>query len=434
MLPIYGFRRGHSTASALADVVDNLLVGQDRGGVSALLLLDFSRAFDTINTSLLLSKLTYYGFDAAAVRWFQSYLSDRWQIVEIANPDGSKSRSKQLAVTRGVPQGSILGPLLYALYGADIVNCITNCQFHLYADDLQLYYTYKQCDNALASNKINEDLDRITQWCQSNCLSLNPTKSKLLVTGSRGNLAKYNDTPLNISIKGEAIERVASVRNLGLIMDGQLNFESHIVECARNCFYRLKVLYKLRPYLNEKVRIMLCESLVLSKLNYCDTVYGPCILVRTEKLIQRVQNACARFCFSVPPRAHVTPFLNANNLLKMKARRQLHLASLLFGVIATGRPPYLHSKLVWAADRSKYPKRSCTHVFAAPKHHSVAFRGSFRFAATKMWNCLLPPVRDLESLHVFKIQLKKIMLNEQKCGNVPLGCSRGSSGAAFWRF
>ncbi|KAL0832519.1 hypothetical protein ABMA28_000732 [Loxostege sticticalis] len=416
ILPHYqsGFRKGYGTATALADVVDNLLDAQDRGMVTAMLLLDFSRAFDSINTSLLLSKLTYYGLDISSVKWFHSYLMGRQQYVELKQVDGKSLLSQSQPVIRGVPQGSILGPILYILYSADIIHCIKNCNHHLYADDLQMYLSFDPADHPSAVAKVNEDLERVYDWCSSNCLTLNPKKSQLILFGTPRKTSKLSNTNLGININGEPIERVETTRNLGLIFDDNLKFESHITKCASTCFYQLKVLYKLRPYISEKLRIALCESLVLSKLNYCDTVYGPCILKRTSRLVQRVQNACARFCFVVPPRSHITPFLNAANMLKMEARRQLHLATLLFGVINMARPRYLYEKLEWAARR---PRRMCTNIFVTPKHRTVAFRGSFRFAASRCWNDLPPPLRALQTKDTFRKHLKAYLLSTQKSGN-----------------
>ncbi|KAL0879390.1 hypothetical protein ABMA27_003151 [Loxostege sticticalis] len=416
ILPHYqsGFRKDHGTATALADVVDNLLAAQDRGMVSVMVLLDFSRAFDSINVSLLLSKLTFYGFDSRSVKWFHSYLTGRQQYVELKQMDGKSLLSQSRPVTRGVPQGSILGPILYILYSTDIIQCIKNCRHHLYADDLQMYLSFDPGDHASAVTRVNEDLERIHDWCGHNCLTLNPKKSQLMLFGTPGKISLLSDTNLGIHINGEPIERVEKTRNLGLIFDEHLKFENHITKCTSECFYRLKVLYKLRPYLSEKLRIALCESLILSKLNYCDTVYGPCILKRTASLVQRVQNACARFCFVVPPRSHITPFLNTANMLKMEARRQLHLATLLFGVIAVAKPRYLYEKLEWAVRR---PRRLCTYIFSTPKHRTAAFRGSFRFAASRCWNDLPPPLRALQTKGTFKRYVKCYLLSLQKAGN-----------------
>lgn len=404
-----GFRKGHSTSTALLDVVDSLLAGQDCGMISILVLLDFSRAFDSINTSLLISKLSYYGFDMQTVKWFHSYLKNRYQLVQLSNG----TRSTLQPVPQGVPQGSILGPILFILYSSDIIRAINHCNFHLYADDLQLYISTHTSNLDIAVEKMNSDLCRISDWSRNNSLVINPQKSKYMFIGTRQKLQNLQNYTANISVDGALVERVSEAKNLGLTMDSSLHFEKHVSESVRNCFYRLRLLYKIRSYLSESVRITLCESLVLSKLNYCDTVYGPCLLSRTTKLIQRVQNACARFCFHVPPRSHITPFLNSSNLLKMEARRKLHLASLLFGVIAEQRPKYLFEKLTWARSNSKYPRRMCTPIFETPHHKSTAFRGSFKFAASKCWNIIPPPMRAVKNVYMFRKVLKKQLLCDQ---------------------
>lgn len=328
--------------------------------------------------------------------------------------DGSSIRSTFQPVPRGVPQGSILGPILFILYSADIIKDISHCQFHLYADDLQLYHSFLPRDCGVAVNNINCDLSRVYQWSHSNSLVLNPKKSKFILTGSKANIGKISLEDIKIAVGGEPVEYVDEARSLGVIIDSQLKFESQVLESVRSCFYRLKMLYNIRQYLSEELRITLCESLILSKLNYCDVVFGPCLYGKTQKLLQRVQNACARFCFYIPPRSHVTPYLNSSNLLKMKARRDLHLATLLFGVIKDKSPPYLYSKLEWARDKSRYPSRSCSLVFVTKKHRTVAFRGSFRFAASRCWNDLPPPLRALKSLHTFRFKLKQELLALQK--------------------
>ena len=144
------------------------------------------------------------------------------------------------------------------------------------------------------------------------------------------------------------MEQVDKTRNLGIIMDGRLRFESHVMNVAKCCFYRLKLLYKIRDLVTEDVRCKLCESLILSKFNYCDVVYGPCLLSTSKRVIRRVQNACCCFCFKIPPRSHVTPYMNKAGFLNMSTRRQLHLAGLLFNVIKYKKPQYLYNKLTWA--------------------------------------------------------------------------------------
>lgn len=410
-----GFRKKRSTATALLDVVDNMLLAQDQGMGTILVLLDFSRAFDAINIPLLLSKLSFYGFDMDTVKWFDSYLNLRSQIVNVTGLDGNTISSSRIYNLRGVPQGSVLGPILFILYSADIINCIQHCNYHIYADDLQVYISFPPQDSDVAVEKINNDLDRLADWSTANCMVLNPSKSKYLVIGSKKQVADITNQNPKIVIKSKQIEYVTEARNLGLVMDSHLKFEKHIQEAVRNCFYRLRVLYKIRPYLSTDIRIMLCESLILSKLNYADTVYGPCLLARTEQLLQRVQNACARFCFNIPARNHVTPFINDANLMKMNARRQLHLATLLFGIIKEKKPEYLWQKLTW---ENAYCARRPSRRLLIQHHKSQAFRGSFRFAASRCWNDIPPPLQALKTVKTFNRHLKVHLLRTQQTANV----------------
>ncbi|XP_047998480.1 uncharacterized protein LOC125235894 [Leguminivora glycinivorella] len=366
-----------------------------------LVLLDFSRAFDCINIDLLLSKLSYYGLDNSALRWFYSYLTKRHQYVKLCTSDGSTKVSDNIDLSRG----------------ADISSRITYCKYHIYADDIQIYITCKPSEIDSAINKLNMDLANIASWALDNSLMLNPTKTKYLIFGTKTQLNKIRPTR-DVMLSGELIERVYEARNLGLVMDSELRFEKHVAESVRTCFFRLKLLYNIRPFINETLRIQLIETLVLSKLNYMDLVYGPRLLSKTKRLIQRVQNACTRFCFNVPPRAHVTPFLNKHNILKMLHRRKLHLASLLFGIVKHKSPLYLFEKLSWMSTRRSLAVRTCSIQLITPRHATAAFRGSFKYNATKCWNIIPPPLRNLQSVTSFKTKFKELILKHQQSQEV----------------
>lgn len=409
-----GFRKQRSTATALLDVVDNILSCQDEGRGTLLALLDFSRAFDSINVAVMLSKMLYYGFDHNTISWFNSYLVDRYQKVVIQKADGITIESDLKPVSRGVPQGSILGPLLFIMYSADIVKCIINCKYHLYADDLQVYISSRSEDLDVNVMRLNEDLNRVSDWCDQNCLFLNPAKSKFLIMGSRLQIRKLESGQPSVRINGIDIERVSNTRNLGLQMDDMLNFESHILGLVRTCFYRLKVLYNIRSYIDQELRLMLCETLILSKLSYCITVYGGCINRQSQRLIQRIQNSCARFCFFIPRRSHITPYLNKLSILKMESRQKLFLSCLLFDVIKYKQPDYLYNKLAWSKAVQLTKNRFCSNnIFCIPKHRTAAFRGGFKYRASKCWNDIPPPLRNIISKATFKRKLKQYLLSIQ---------------------
>lgn len=416
ILPVVqsGFRGGHGTETALATVTDDIISASDSGDGSILVLLDFSRAFDCINTELLLAKIMYYGVSSASCDWFRSYLTGRKQYVETSVENGSLAQSDLISVSRGCPQGSILSPLLFILYTADLIKRITNCKVHLYADDTQLYHSFKPQNTEQAVKMINEDLKSILVWSHENALVLNPQKSKFLVLGTKHQRNSVVEQSPRIQINGEDIERVLSARNLGLVIDGDLRFEQHVQLKIRNAFYRLKVLYTIRNFLTEKVRSLLTESLVLSLLNYGDVVYGPRLFAKTERAIQRVQNACVRFCFGIPRRNFITPFLNDKCSLKMSARRKLHLAYLVFKVLDSKTPAYLWAKLTSVKDcHHMFTRGLAQNKLVIPKHRTAGFKGGFKYAASKIWNDLPPPLRSKISRQTFKIKLRKVLLERQ---------------------
>lgn len=289
----------------------------------------------------------------------------------------------------------------------------------MYADDTQMYLSFDPSDTQAAVSNLNEDLRHISQWSEANTLVLNPGKTKYMIMGSKAQVERIKAHNPVIDILGERVERVAEARNLGVLIDEALNFENHVLEIVRNSFYRLKILYRVRDFLSEDLRIKLCDSLVLSRLGYADTVYGPRLRARTDGMVQRVQNACARFCFKIPPRTHVTPYLNKSNLLKMTLRRELHLATLLFGIQKHKEPEYLFKKLKWRSEYSSRPVRTATGVLVPYKHRTTAFRGSFRYTATKCWNNIPPPLRDLQTVHNFKFKFKQYLFDYQK--QLPVG-------------
>jgi hypothetical protein len=278
----------------------------------------------------------------------------------------------------------------------------------LYADDLQLYLSFKPNDTLTALNRINEDLEAVEDWAITNCLVMNPLKSKFLVLGSENQIKNINNFNPVVKIRDSDIAQVTEARNLGVLMDNRLRFHNHVLEVVKSCYYRLKVLYQIRKFLDVDVRVRLSEALILSKLNYADTVIGECMFAYTKKLIQRVQNSCARFSFNVPRRAYITPFLNNNNLINMESRRSLHYACLLFGVIKFKTPSYLYEKLrFWNRCRTSF-------LLCCPSHRTAAFRGSFRYTSTKCWNNIPPPFKEIPTLRTFKIKYKVHLLDMQR--------------------
>lgn len=410
-----GFRKGHSTETALLHVTDELTEASDNGLSSIVVLLDYSRAFDCLHPDLLITKLAQYGFSQDTCLWFKTFLENRKQIVVTDGLNGEKNYSKVGNLTRGVPQGSILSPVLFSIFTADLSSHINTCKYHLYADDTQIYHSFdsKNVDEAIKS--VNEDLENVFQWSRSNSLLLNPKKSKMIIVGTKcQNLRVLNATE-KVRIDSTNLEPVSAARDLGLILDDQQKYEKHVNEKIKNAFFKLKLMYRLRPYISEGLRIHLVDLLVLSPFNYCDTVYGPRLNSNTENAIQRVQNACMRFCFRIPKRGHITPYMNEKGILNMRARRELHYACLTQRVIWSKSPIYLFEKLTWKKNLKRSNLRSVSsNLLQIPCHKSSRFRGCFKFKTAKIWNDLPPPLRIKMSVKCFRSKYKVALQKKQR--------------------
>jgi hypothetical protein len=262
-----GFRSSYSTSTALLHITDDIFNAVDQHKLTCLVLLDYSKAFDTIDHKILLLKMSYLGLSKSVVRFFQMYLGHRRQCAIAGN-----QRSDFRPVTRGVPQGSILGPLLFSLYTTDITAGIRYCKTHQYADDTQLYYSFYLSARLEAANNINYDLKQISANSNNHGLKLNEQKTTLLVIG-RGRDTLLSDINFNIILNKHILKPQEYGKNLGLSIDSNLRFHEQVNKIIQNSFIKLKHLYKFKDILSSDVKLKLCDTLILSAIEYCGIVY-----------------------------------------------------------------------------------------------------------------------------------------------------------------
>ncbi len=306
------FRPYHSTETALIRVTNDLLLSSDRGCISLLVLLDLSAAFDTIDHNILLNRLeNFVGISGSALAWFKLYLSDRHQFVAVNEEVSYRSQ-----VQYGVPQGSVLGPLLFTLYMLPLGNIIRKhgVSFHCYADDTQLYISSRPGETHQIE-KLMECIVDIKNWMTSNFLLLNSENTEVLIIAPK--TPTINNLEHCLTLDGCSVNSSSSVRNLGVLFNSNLSFDSHVSSICKTAFFHLKNISKLRPMLSMSNAEILIHAFMTSRLDYCNALLGGCSARLINKL-QMVQNAAARVLTRTRKYEHISPVLSTLHWLPTK--------------------------------------------------------------------------------------------------------------------
>lgn len=395
------YRKFHSTESALLRIYNDLLLAINHQKVSALILLDLSAAFDTIDHQILLSRLaTNFGLSGTAFSLLSSYLKDRSQCVSIGSINSPSS-----TLHTGIPQGSVLGPLLFCLYTSPLGHLLsdTPVSYHLYADDTQLYISFSSSDSIPNLNILSSALDSVYSWLYSNRLSVNPTKTEYLLIGTPQQRSKLVSS--SIVFRGNLLKPSENCRNLGVVFDSHLSFKKHFSDVCRSSFYHIRQLRQIRSSLDKNSATVLANALVSSKLDYCNSLfYG--LPASSLDRFQRVQNALARVVIpSVKRHHHISPTLQKLHWLPIPQRITFKIASLTFKTLHQKQPSYL-AELLIPYNPSRILRSSDKNLLVVPNIKSAQGRRSFSFAAPTIWNSLPPALRASPTFESFHRDLK----------------------------
>ena len=261
----YGFRKHHSTELASLHLVDKIYYKIDANEIPVNVDINLSKAFDSLDHNILLSKLKFYGVTGVSLDLMSSYLSNRRQFTQF-----NTTLSEFLDIKQGVPQGSILGPLLFSIYINDLPSSSNLFEFLMYADDTTLYCSIDKLATHNINNVINEHLDKVNVWMNSNKLVLNSKKTKYML------FHKYNKTlpNLKLSINGRTIDQVTRFNFLVLHLNSQLTWHTHIEEIFKKISRVTGILYKMQNILPAKILLSLYNTLILPHINYCILSWG----------------------------------------------------------------------------------------------------------------------------------------------------------------
>ena len=384
------YRKFHSTETALTQVLSDIFSAIDGGNIALMSMLDMSAAFDTVDHQILLQRLnTSFGISSTVLEWFTSYLSGRLQHVQ-----HSGRSSTTTILSCGVPQGSVLGPILFILYTADVTKIIQKfgLPHHLFADDSQIYGFCQPSavDKARLCDTLTACISEIASWMKSNRLQFNSSKTELIWFSSSRRLNQLDNTPFLVC--SDLVQPTDEVRDLGLQLDNSLTLVPHITKVVRTCFGVLRQLRSVIRTLPRDVSRQLVQSFVLSHVDYCNAIFVG-LPQRDIARLQAVVNAAARLISGVGKYDHITPVLrDVLHILRINQRIQFKLCLLVFKCLHNLAPQYLRDHInLLANDSSRKRLRSSkTLELSVPRTRTCIGDRSFESLAPQPGTLFLP--------------------------------------------
>ena len=387
-----GFKSAHSTETALLRVFNDIFLTSDSGDTVALLLLDLTAAFDTVDHQILLSRLeNCVGIKGLALAWIRSYLEGRSFSVQVGDAVSSTA-----PLSCGVPQGSVLGPLLFSMYLLPLGSILRshNVSFHFYADDCQIYVPLSRSITLL------ECLNEVKAWMAMNFLYLNESKTEFVLIAPSDSAAAV---PVDVGCLTRHISPV--VTNLGVRLDGRLKLDAQIGAVVKTGFFQLRQLAKVKPVLSRHDFEILIHAFITTRLDYCNALYTGISKSNMARL-QLVQNAAARLLTGTRKFDHITPILQSLHWLPVHFRTDFKILLFVFKCLHGLAPQYLSNLLVpYTPSRLLRSADQALLVVPKTKRKSRGDR-AFAVAAPRLWNELPLHIRLTESLAVFKSRLK----------------------------
>ena len=384
-----GFTRGDSAVNQLVDLYNTFSRALDEGKEVRVVFCDISKAFDRVWHRGLIAKLRHYGISGRLLKWFESYLSQRFQRVVI--PGGT---SEWVEIKAGVPQGSILGPLLFILYINDIVNDI-HCGIRLFADDTSLYIVVDTPNNA--ARLMNTDLEKITIWSNKWLVTFNPAKTESLLLSRKINKPDHPSLYLN----DVRIEEVNTHKHLGVYLSQRLDWQNHVEYITDKVSTRLNLLRSLKFTLDRNSLQKIYFTFIRTVLEYADVAWDNCTQQQSDEL-EKIQLEAARIDTGTTKLISINKLYKEVGWLKLSERRNLHKLYLFFKMQNGQTPLYLSNILPSrTGDVSSYALRNVDN-YQQVTARTQTYGNSFLPSTISAWNSLPSSAKTADSLTSFK--------------------------------
>ena len=375
--------------------------------------LPYSTSPRTVNHRLLLKRLNERcGVVGDALKWFESYLTDRSQTVKVENVT-----SKEMTLSCGVPQGSVLGPLLFLIYTLPLGDIMREkgLQFHIYADDTQIYMSFTPNINciSLSISRIEECIKAIEAWMLANRLKLNGDKTEMLIIGTHQQCRKLSNISINAG--GSVIKACEKARNLGAVFDTNLNLKSHVNALCKSARYHLHNISLARRNLTRDAADKAFHAFVMSRLDCNNSLLYGLPSCELQKL-QKIQNAAARILTGEGKRCHITPVLKKLHWLPIASRIQFKILMLTFKCLQDLAPRYLQ-ELLKSRKTSCCTRSACDDLLLEVGKTRLASAGDRAFVnvAPFLWNRLPYSIRACTTVAAFKSRLKTHLFEQYFC-------------------
>jgi hypothetical protein len=391
------YRAYHSTETALLRINNDILATLDHGGQVALVMLDLSAAFETVDHDVLIDRLrTRYGFTGTALKWVKSYLADRSQTVRLRDDESSS-----ICVNHGVPQGSVLGPILFNLYMGPLGDIISahNLSYMTYADDSQIYVTVSSEASIVRLEKCIAD---IKTWMSRNKLKLNDSKTEFINFCSR--FRSSLEIP-GLTIGGSYIIASPVVKDLGISLDTNFTLDSHIKSVTKSALSSIRCIGRIRKYVDRSACEKLIHSFTISRLDYCNSLFVGLPGAKIKRL-QRIQNTAVRLVMRVKKYDHISPILYELHWLPVQQRINYKVIITVFKSIHGMAPIYL-SDLIQMQVPQRQLRSSDEVRLCVPRTKTASYGDrAFSVCGPKLWNSLPQHLRGCSDFLQFKSLLK----------------------------